>query len=153
MDFITSKITNQTARRSRVNNFVHDGNTVVVPAPREVFSGDGVQVGALFGIAATWAPAGQKVALSLRGVFEVKKVANEYWPVGARIYWDDSQHIFCADPSNAAFVGVAVEETKMEAPGVGRIRLNGTGLTQSPESAAPLLNPLTVDWNGVRKEI
>jgi predicted RecA/RadA family phage recombinase len=153
MDFSTTKITNQNARRSRVNNFVHDGNTVVVPAPREVFSGDGVQVGALFGIAATWAPVGQQVALSLRGVFEVKKVANDFWPVGARVYWDDVQHIFCSDPASAAFVGVAVEETKMEAPGVGRIRLNGTGLSQSPESAAPLLNPLTIDWAGVRKEI
>jgi predicted RecA/RadA family phage recombinase len=153
VDFSTTKITNQTFRRRSVNNFVHDGNTVVVPAPREVFSGDGVQVGALFGIAATWAPAGQQVALSLRGVFEVKKVANEYWPVGARVYWDDIQHIFCADPANAVFVGVAVEETKMEAPGVGRIRLNGTGLVQSPESAAPHLNPLPFDWEGMRKEI
>jgi predicted RecA/RadA family phage recombinase len=136
-----------------MNNFVHDGNTVVVPAPREVFSGDGVQVGALFGIAATWAPAGQQVALSLRGVFEVKKVTNEFWPVGARVYWDDSQHIFCADATSGAFVGVAVEETKMEAPGVGRIRLNGTGLLQSQEIAPPLLNPLPIDWESVRKEI
>jgi predicted RecA/RadA family phage recombinase len=153
VNFSTTKITNKTSRRRSMNNFVHDGNTVVVPAPREVFSGDGVQVGALFGIAATWAPMGQQVALSLRGVFEIKKVANEYWPVGARVYWDDTQHIFCADPANAAFVGVAVGETKMEAPGVGRIRLNGTGLVQSAESAAPLLNPVTIDWDGARKDI
>ena len=111
-----------------MNNFVHDGNTLVIPAPREVQNGEGVQVGALFGIAATWAPKDQPVAIALRGVFEVKKDSIEFWPIGARLHWDDDKHLFRADPASGAYVGVAVEETKLDAPGIGRVRLNGTAI-------------------------
>jgi len=108
-----------------MNAFIHDGKHLIVSAPYEVHNGDGICVGALFGIAATWAEMGQLVPMAADGVFDIRKVNTEHWGVGTRIHWDDNNRIFTCNPDAGKFVGVAVEETKFESLGVGRLRITG----------------------------
>ena len=58
-----------------MRNFVQPGDTITVPAPGILTSGQGVQIGALFGIASTDAEAGDDVALGVAGVYELPKTA------------------------------------------------------------------------------
>ncbi|NMD09356.1 MAG: DUF2190 family protein, partial [Phyllobacteriaceae bacterium] len=91
----------------------------------EVHEGDGICVGSLFGIAACWSEKGQPVPIAAVGVFDVRKVSAENWRVGTPVHWDDAQRKFTCDMSIGKFVGVAVEDSKLESPGVGRLRING----------------------------
>lgn len=54
-----------------MRNFIQAGNTVVVPAPYALTSGQGAKVGQLFGIATNDAALAADVALDLTGVFEL----------------------------------------------------------------------------------
>lgn len=108
-----------------MSGFVHEGKNLVVPAPYEVHAGDGVMIGALFGIAASWAEAGQLVPLAASGVFDVPRPGAEEWKLGTRIYWDDSTRAFTCMPDGGRFVGVVVDESKQVTEGKGRLRING----------------------------
>jgi len=56
-----------------MKNFVQPGDSITLPAPSAVTSGDIVTVGALVGVAATDAETGEGVALATRGVFDLPK--------------------------------------------------------------------------------
>lgn len=56
-----------------MNNYLHPGNTLTLAAPYEVNGGDCVQVGAIFGVAKSWASCGEQVEIITTGVFEVRK--------------------------------------------------------------------------------
>ncbi|UYO55701.1 DUF2190 family protein [Rhodopseudomonas palustris] len=71
-----------------MKTFIQSGDLITVPAPAAVKSGDGVQVGSLFGIANADAASGSDVVLSTEGVFELPKTSAQAWTVGAAIYWD-----------------------------------------------------------------
>lgn len=105
--------------------YIHDGKNLVVPAPYEVHRGEGLRVGALFGIVSAWAECGQPVPLSAVGVFEVDKPATEVWQLGDRIYWNDESRIFTKHVTPGGFVAVAVLDTSAGSPGKGRLRING----------------------------
>ncbi|MFT0875726.1 capsid cement protein [Rhodopseudomonas sp. G2_2311] len=71
-----------------MKNFVQPGDSITVPAPSDVLSGDGVLVGSLFGVANADADSGSDVVLSTEGVFSLPKKSAQAWTVGAAIYWD-----------------------------------------------------------------
>jgi predicted RecA/RadA family phage recombinase len=72
-----------------MRNYVQRGDALTIPAPTGgVSSGDAVLVGALFGVAAATADAGDDVAVSVEGVFELPKKAADAVTVGAVLYWD-----------------------------------------------------------------
>lgn len=71
-----------------MKNFVESGDVVSVAAPANLNSGDGVLVGALFGVACAAASSGAQVALQTRGVFTLPKTSAQAWTLGAVIYWD-----------------------------------------------------------------
>ncbi|ODA67103.1 hypothetical protein A7A08_01849 [Methyloligella halotolerans] len=56
-----------------MKNFVQPGNTITVPAPTAVASGDGVLVGSLFGVANYDAAPGEAVEIDAIGVFDLPK--------------------------------------------------------------------------------
>ncbi len=108
-----------------MSGFVHEGKNLVIPAPYEVHAGDGVKVGALFGIAASWAEAGQLVPVAASGVFDVRRPDSEQWTIGTRIYWNDGERSFTCKADGTSFIGVVVDESKQVAEGKGRLRING----------------------------
>jgi predicted RecA/RadA family phage recombinase len=72
-------------------NFIQPGDTVTVPAPADVSSGDGVLVGSLFGVAQFDAKSGDDVEICTKGVYTLPKTSAQAWTVGAKIYWDGSK--------------------------------------------------------------
>jgi predicted RecA/RadA family phage recombinase len=72
-----------------MKNFVHKGKTLTITAaPRTGYSGDGLQVGALFGIAAWDYTIGLPVEVDVEGVFTIPKDASAF-NVGDRVFWDN----------------------------------------------------------------
>jgi predicted RecA/RadA family phage recombinase len=108
-------------------NFVQPGNTITLAAPYDVASGDGLLVGAIFGVASGAASSGEIVEAALVGVFDFKKVASQAWAVGDRIYWDDTNRQTTKTATSNTLIGVAIEAVANGAGDlVGRVRLNGT---------------------------
>jgi predicted RecA/RadA family phage recombinase len=108
-----------------MNCFVHQGTTVEVAAPYEVHPGSGVLKGALFGIARSWAGAGDAVEISTTGVFEIERDPGQTWQVGDRIYWDDNARRFTTIAENAVLVGLAVAYSDGDARRFGHVKLIG----------------------------
>jgi predicted RecA/RadA family phage recombinase len=93
-----------------MKTFVQNGDVVTVTAPANVSSGDGVLVGALFGIAAYDADMGAAVEMHRRGVYDVEKAPSQGWSQGDAVYWDsDNDRATTVDtgvPIGAAAVDV-----------------------------------------------
>ena len=110
-----------------MKNYVQPGNTLTLTAPYAVTSGDGLLVGAIFGVAAGDAASGATVEAALTGVFDLTKVGSQAWTAGARVFWDDTNKRCTSVATDNTLIGVAVEAV---AGGVGdtigRVRLNGS---------------------------
>ena len=84
-----------------------DRDTLTLPAPAAVSSGDGVKVGTLFGVATTDAASGALVALVTQGVFTLPKATGQTHAVGAAIYWTGTACTTATTTGNL-FIGHAV---------------------------------------------
>jgi predicted RecA/RadA family phage recombinase len=107
-----------------MKNYIEPGDTITVPAPAAVNSGDLVIVGKLIGVATNTVAIGVNVAIKTTGVFEFPKVSAEAWTVGAPINWlvGTKQATIGA----GALIGVA-SEPAANPSSVGRVRLNPSG--------------------------
>jgi predicted RecA/RadA family phage recombinase len=116
-----------------MRNFVHQGATVVAPAPYALASGQGAQVGQLFGVAVNSADSGADVALNLAGVFDLTKIGSQAWTVGALIYWDDVNKRCTTVATGNLLIGVAVKAVGGGATEtIGRVRLNAAFKANEP---------------------
>ncbi len=109
-----------------MKNFVQPGTVVTaIAAPASgIKSGDGVLVGALFGIAAIDAPAaGGEIEIAVVGVFDLPAAGPIV--VGAPVAWDAAAKRVTATLTANALIGVALLAIGAGA-GTARIRLNGT---------------------------
>ena len=107
-----------------MKNFIQPGNTLTLPAPYDVASGGGFQVGAVFAIASTDAAAGTPVEGVLDGVFMLPKTGAQAWAICARIYWDDVNKRCDSDTAKGDLIGVATMVAANPST-VGYVRLNG----------------------------
>jgi predicted RecA/RadA family phage recombinase len=108
-----------------MKTFIQPGHTLTLAAPYNVVSGQGLLVGAIFGIATHDAASGAEVETQLIGVVEITKVGSQAWNAGAKVYWDNTNRRATTVATDNTAVGVAVlsvggsaEET------LGRVRLN-----------------------------
>lgn len=90
-------------------NFVQRGDTLTIPAPAAVLSGQGVSVGNLFGVAAADAEAGADFDMLTAGVFELPKVAANSFALGDLVYWDAETNLATSTATDNAKIGAAVE--------------------------------------------
>lgn len=88
---------------------VQDGDVITVTAPRALSSGDGVLIGALFGIALTDAANGASVDIAVDCVATVNKTSALAISVGDRLFWDDTNHVVNKTATAQSCVGIAVE--------------------------------------------
>ena len=107
-----------------MRNHVQPGNTLTLPAPRVLFSGDGAVVGSIFGVANSDADIGDPVDLDVVGVFELPKVAALAINAGDPDYWDNATHLVTADDTDM-LIGVATEDAANPSAAVN-VRLNGS---------------------------
>jgi predicted RecA/RadA family phage recombinase len=110
-----------------MKTYIQPGHAITLLAPYAVESGDGLLVGALFGVASHDAASGAEVETQLTGVLDLAKTASQAWTSGAKVYWDNAAKRVTNVASGNTLVGVAVlavgggaEET------IGRVRLNGS---------------------------
>ena len=96
-------------------------------APYAVASGDGLLVGAIFGVAAGTAALGEPVEAALTGVYDLKKVASQAWAAGDKVYWDNTAREATKTTTSNTLIGVAVVAVAGGAGDtIGRVRLNGS---------------------------
>jgi predicted RecA/RadA family phage recombinase len=110
-----------------MKTYVQPGNTITLIAPYDVFSGDGLLVGAIFGVASGDALNGKLVEATLVGVFDLKKVGSQAWDPGDKVYWDDTNKQTTKTATDNTLIGVATDAVGNGAgETVGRVRLNGS---------------------------
>lgn len=110
-----------------MKTYVQPGHTLTLAAPYAVESGDGLLVGAIFGVANLDAASGAEVEAQLTGVIDLAKVASQAWTAGTKVYWDNTAKRVTTVSSGNTLVGVAVLAVGAGADEtVGRVRLNGS---------------------------
>jgi predicted RecA/RadA family phage recombinase len=110
-----------------MKNYVQPGGTLTLTAPYAVTSGDGLLVGAIFGVAAGDGASGATIEAALTGVFDLTKIGSQAWTVGAKVYWDDTNKRCTTVATDNTLIGVAVEAVAGGASDtIGRVRLNGS---------------------------
>ena len=111
--------------QTMAKNFIQPGRVVTLVAPTGgVLSGQAVQVGALFGIAAFDAIGGADVEVALEGIWELPKAAVAI-ARGAPVFWDAAAGSVAADIGTSnALIGGATEARGTSDLTI-RVRLNG----------------------------
>jgi predicted RecA/RadA family phage recombinase len=89
-------------------NQVQEGRTVTVTAPANVTAGQGVIVGALFGVARYSASTGAPVEIAREGVFTIAKTSALAISIGDRLFWDDTNKVVNKTSAGQFCVGVAL---------------------------------------------
>ncbi|SFK37769.1 Predicted phage recombinase, RecA/RadA family [Pseudovibrio ascidiaceicola] len=107
-----------------MRNYIQDGVAITLTAPHDVSSGDGLQVGSLFGVVATNAASGEDVETVMQGVFELPKTDSEQVAQGEPLYWDEIEKRLTTTASDNLKVGAAVLAAGPAEPSV-RARLSG----------------------------
>jgi predicted RecA/RadA family phage recombinase len=109
-----------------MKSFIAPGKTVTLTAPYAVMPGQGLRVGAFFGVASAAAAVGEPVDVALEGVFDLAKAPSQAWQPGDRIFWDDAARLTTRSSGGTTLIGVAIEPVGGGAGDVvGRVRLNG----------------------------
>jgi predicted RecA/RadA family phage recombinase len=103
-------------------NFVQPGDTVTVIAPRNVNPGDGVLVGALFGIALSAALAGANVEIKTKGVWDQTKAVGAVTQ-GQKLYWDNAAFNVTTTAGGNTVIGVSTQAAA-SADATARVKLN-----------------------------
>jgi predicted RecA/RadA family phage recombinase len=90
-------------------NLVQPGKSLPVSAPAGgVLSGQGVLIGALFGIAQYDAIEGAEVEILTEGVVEIDKTLALQIDVGDRLFWDATNKVVNKTATAQVCVGIAV---------------------------------------------
>ena len=111
-----------------MRNYIKEGDTITLPAaPYAVTSGQGLQVGNMFGVAHADAANGAPVVIETRGEFALTKIGSQAWAVGASIYWDNAARNLTTVVATNKLVGYAtVAVGAGAAETIGQIYCPGT---------------------------
>jgi len=107
-----------------MKNFVQHGGVIPVIAPYTVTSGQGVLVGALFGVAAYDAAQGAVVEIKREGVFDVSALTADTGAQGTKMYWDATNRRLTTTATNNTLVG-ATTIAKTGTDTTARVLLDG----------------------------
>jgi predicted RecA/RadA family phage recombinase len=88
-----------------MKNKVQKGDTITVAAPFTVSGGQGVMVGALFGVAAHDAANGASLELARTGVFDLTALQSDTGAQGTKMYWDAANRRLTTTATSNTLVG------------------------------------------------
>ena len=94
-----------------MKTFVQPGNSLAVAVPYVggVTAGQGILVGALFGIAATDGAQNATIEAATQGVFDVTKEPALAITAGARVFWDNTNRRITTTATSNFQVGIATQ--------------------------------------------
>lgn len=91
-----------------MKNFIQNGSIVTLIAPSNLISGQGVLVGAIFGVATNDALQGAPVEAIRAGIFSLGAVTADTLATGDKVYWDNTAKRITKTATNNVLVGAAV---------------------------------------------
>lgn len=91
-----------------MRNYIQPGETITVPSPANVLSGEPVAIGELIGVAAGDAATGADLDIATVGVFDLPKVAALAIGIGDVLYLDAAAKLVSKTASGNIRIGVAV---------------------------------------------
>lgn len=109
-----------------MNNFIQAGNVITLPAPYAVSSGNGLLVGAIFGVATGSASSGAEVEAWVgSGVVRLTALGTDTGSVGTKVYWDNTNRRVTVTSTSNTFIGV-LTVAKTSGQTTADVRINGT---------------------------
>jgi len=90
-----------------MRNFIQSGCTLTVIAPANLLGGQGVLVGAIFGVACGDAVQGAEVEVNRFGVYALAAVNADTLAVGDKVYWDNTARRVTKVATNNVLIGAA----------------------------------------------
>ena len=109
-----------------MKNFIQPGKVIDAIAPSGgVTSGLVYVLGSLIGVAAVTAAEGEAFALDTEGVFQLPKTSAQAWTVGAKIYWDGTNHVATTTATANTLIGIAVDAAANPSA-TGKVKLGPT---------------------------
>ena len=107
-----------------MRNYVQPGDSLALAVPYAggVTSGQGVLVGALFGVAAVDGVQNAVIECQTKGVFDITKEPALAITAGARLFWDNTNRRLTTTATNNTLVGVATA-AKAAGASTARVRL------------------------------
>jgi predicted RecA/RadA family phage recombinase len=108
-----------------MKTFAQPGLSVSLPMPYDRTSGQGVLVGALFGVVAVDALSGASAEVAVNGVFDITKEAPLVIAVGARVFWENTNKRVTTTATGNVAIGHAVVAAA-SADTTARVRLSGS---------------------------
>jgi predicted RecA/RadA family phage recombinase len=106
-----------------MRNFIQRGDSLTFTSADAVAAGQGVKMGALFGIAATDAAPGEAFEASIVGVFELPKAAGVI-AAGAKVYWKSETSNVTTTATGNTLIG-ATTVAAADGATTTEVRLNG----------------------------
>lgn len=108
-----------------MKNYVQEGCYVEVALPYARSGGQGVLVGALFGVCVVDGANGESINIHTEGVYDLEAAtgASTDAVFGAKAYWDNSAKKITPVSTNNSYVGVFMA-AKATTDAVARVRLN-----------------------------
>lgn len=118
------------------NNNIQEGEVLGLTMPYAVDSGDGVLVGAIFGVATSTYGSGDTGQVATCGVWSLAKTSAQAWTEGQKIYWDDSNKRCDSDSTVGMLVGAAAAAATNPSS-TGYVWLNGSApsTAEGPQAA------------------
>ena len=104
-------------------NYVQEGDVIDLAAPYAVSSGDGAQVGQLFGVAVSDLGNGVTGPFAVCGVFDLTALSTATGAQGAKAYWDNSNKRVDTDSTVGILIGALVS-AKGNGDTTARVKLN-----------------------------
>ena len=92
-----------------MRNYVQPGNSLAIAVPYAggILSGQGVLVGALFGVAAVDGAQNAIIECQTKGVFDITKEPALAITAGARLFWDNTNRRLTTTATGNFQVGIA----------------------------------------------
>lgn len=91
-----------------MNNFIQSGDDVILTAPYTRTSGQGAQVGMLFGVATQDVTSGSDAPFRTVGCYTLPKLSTDVIAQGDPLYWDNTNKRLTATATSNLFVGHAI---------------------------------------------
>jgi predicted RecA/RadA family phage recombinase len=94
-----------------MRNFIQPGNSLAIAVPYAggVTAGQGVLVGALFGVAATDGAQNVTIEAQTQGVFDITKEPALAITAGTRVFWDNTNRRITTTVTGNFQVGIATQ--------------------------------------------